>query len=145
MHLFPEANQQDLHDVSTAIAHLIQEEKLPPSQIFLSALEGKNAVMAYWTIHHLVKDYCVNVLHPVGFWDNNPQGEPILPIHAAVVVNNVGALAALLELEAFEGDVQGRQFEALVRMCEQAESDVMGVLIRYLEAKNQLNLLMRPR
>jgi hypothetical protein len=142
MRLLPESHESNLEDVKEAVLHLIQAQKMPPSQIFMAALEGKNAEASYWTIRHLAQDYALNLTNPVGHWDNDPSGEPILPLHAAVVMQNTGALAALLELEAFDGGLEGRPFDLLMRMCQQASQDLMGVLVRYLEAKGELARLL---
>lgn len=144
MRLLKEANEANLNDVKEGIQHLIMEDKIAPSMIFMKALEGQNTEASYWSIKVLLDDYAVNPLHPVGTMNNEEDGDPILAIHASALLGNVGALAALLEADAFTGELEGGDFQLLMKMVQRSEVEgLMGLLIRYVEEKGQLENFMQ--
>lgn len=144
MKLLKEANEANLNDVKEGIQHLITQDKIAPSMIFMKALEGQNAEASYWSIKVLLEDYALHPLHPVGTLNNEENGEPILAIHASALLGNVGALAALLEADAFSGELGDADFQLLMRMVQRSEVEgLMGLLIRYVEKKGELENFMQ--
>ena len=144
MKLLKESNEANLLDVQEGIQHLITEDKIAPSMIFMKALEGQNTEASYWSIKVLIEQFAVDPLHPVGTMNNEENGDPILAIHASALLGNVGALAALLEANAFEGGLEGDQFQLLVRMVQRSEVEgLMGLLIRYVEEQGELEKFMQ--
>ena len=121
---------------------LIQRHGQAPKDLFVHALESQaEPEMNYWTIMALVQDHFVSPTAPVGA---DSAGEPVKPLHAAVLMHNPGALAALLDLKAYEGSVTDRDIQLAARMASQHEDQaLLAILMKHAEAQGALEPFMR--
>ena len=121
---------------------LIQRHGHAPADLFMHGLESQaDAIMNYWTLRILVEEHQVSPLAPVG---TDSAGEPVKPLHAAILMNNAGALAALLFLQAYEGGMDGRDMQLAIRMAHQQENLLLAALImRHAELRGELGTLMK--
>ena len=136
---FSEANREPFAMMAQT---LIQRHGQDPQDLFVHALESQaEPEMNYWTIIALVQNHFVSPTAPVG---TDSAGEPVKPLHAAVLMRNPGALAALLDLKAYEGGVTDRDIQLAARMASQHEDQaLLAMLMKHAEAQGALEPFMR--
>ncbi|MDX1353538.1 MAG: hypothetical protein R3254_11050, partial [Thiomicrorhabdus sp.] len=94
---------------SRIAAGLIRDKGIDPREIFLNVLESQESPeMNYWMTMVLVQEHFVSAQQGVA---KDAAGEEVKPLQAASLMQNVGMVAALLELEAFKGSVTDREFQ----------------------------------
>jgi hypothetical protein len=72
------------------------------------------------------------------------EGETVKPLQAAALLKNVGAVAALLEANAFPGSVTDKEFQLTARIASKQEDQaVLGVMMKYAQAMGHLETFMR--
>ena len=127
---------------ATMVSTLVQRHGQSPRDIFIHALESQaEPEVNYWTILELVQSHFVSPTEAVG---EDAQGEPVKPLHAAVLMQNPGALAALLELKAYEGSVTDRDIQLAARMASQHEDQaLLAILMKHAEQRGALEPFMR--
>ena len=121
---------------------LVQRHGQDPKDLFLHALESQaEPEMNYCTLLELVQNYFVAPPAPVG---EDAEGAPVKPLHAAVLMENPGALAALLELKAYEGSVTDHDIQLAARMASRQEDQaLLAILMKHAEALGALEPFMR--
>lgn len=134
--------QDNREPFAMMVQTLVQRHGQDPKDLFIHALESQaEPEMNYWTIMELVQNYFVSAMAPVG---EDRTGEPVKPLHAAVLMHNPGALAALLDLKAYEGSVTDRDIQLAARMASQHEDQaLLAVLMQHAEAQGALEPFMR--
>lgn len=127
---------------ATMVATLVQRHGQSPRDIFIHALESQTEPeVNYWTILELVQNHFVSPTEAVG---EDAEGEPVKPLHAAVLMQNPGALAALLELKAYEGSITDRDYQLAARMASQHEDQaLLAMLMKHAENLGALEPFMR--
>lgn len=108
----------------------------------MNVLESQEAPeMNYWMTMVLVQEHFVSPQQEVG---KDASGEAVKPLQAACLLQNVGMVAALLELNAFSGSVTDRDFQLSARIASQHEDQgVLALLMKYAQEKNLLEPFMR--
>lgn len=127
---------------ATIVQTLIQKHKLDPNEIFLNVLESQEAPeMNYWMTKVLVQEHFVSAQQEVG---RDAEGAVVKPLQAAALLQNVGMVAALLEMSAFQGGVTDTDLQLTARIASQHEDEgVMGVIMRYAQEVGSLEPFMR--
>lgn len=127
---------------SKSVQVLVQKHQIDPNEIFLNALESQEAAeMNYWMIKVLIQEHFVSAQQSVG---EDAEGETVKPLQAAALLKNVGAVAALLEANAFQGGVTDKEFLLTARIASKQEDQaVLGVMMKYAQAVGHLETLMR--
>jgi hypothetical protein len=135
-------NEDNREHFALMVQALVQRHGQDPKDLFIHALESQaEAEMNYWTIMELVQNYFVSATAAVG---EDAAGEPVKPLHAAVLMKNPGALAALLELKAYEGGVTDKDIQLAARMASQHEDQaLLAILMKYAEQQGALEPFMR--
>ena len=103
-------------------------------RFFLNVLESQEAPeMNYWMTIVLVQEHFVSAQQEVA---KDAVGETVKPLQAACLMQNVGMVAALLELEGFKGDVTDREFQLTARIASSHEDQaVLGLLMKICSRK----------
>ena len=127
---------------SRLVAGLVREKGIDAKEIFLNALESEEAPeMNYWVMKVLMQEHFVSPQMEVA---KDAAGEPVKALQAAALLNNVGAVAALLESGGFSGGVMDRDFQLTARIAaKQEDQAVMGVLMKYAQEIGYLETFMR--
>jgi len=136
---FAECNQRVFADM---VATLVQRHGQDPQDLFIHALESQaEPEMNYWVIMALVQNHSVSATAPIG---EDSAGEPVKPLHAAVLMHNPGALAVLLDLKAYAGGVTDHDIQLAACMASQHEDQaLLAVLMQHAEAQGALEPFMR--
>lgn len=123
-------------------AGLIRDKGIDPREIFLNVLESNEAPeMNYWMTMVLVQEHFVSSQQEVA---KDAAGEVVKPLQAACLLQNVGMVAALLELGGFKGSVTDREFQLTARIASSHEDQaILGVLMKYAQDKDVLEPFMR--
>ncbi|BBN58540.1 hypothetical protein [Hydrogenovibrio marinus] len=121
---------------------LIQKHRLDPNEIFMNVLESQEAPeMNYWMTKVLVQEHFVSPQQEVA---RDAEGEPVKPLQAACLLQNVGMVAALLEMNAFQGGVTDKDFQLAARIASKQEDQaLLGVIMRYAQEVGNLETFMR--
>ncbi|WP_024850131.1 hypothetical protein [Hydrogenovibrio kuenenii] len=121
---------------------LIQKHKLDPNEIFMNVLESQEEPeMNYWMTKVLVQEHFVSPRQEVA---RDAEGEVVKPLQAACLLQNVGMVAALLEMNAFQGGVTDHDLQLAARMASRHEDQaVLGVIMRYAQEVGSLETFMR--
>ncbi|MDX1795384.1 MAG: hypothetical protein R3219_01560 [Hydrogenovibrio sp.] len=121
---------------------LIQKHKLDPNEIFMNVLESREEPeMNYWMTRVLVQEHFVSPQQEVA---RDANGEVVKPLQAACLLQNTGMVAALLELNAFQGGVEGKDLQLAARIASKQEDQaILGVIMRYAQEVGNLELFMR--
>jgi len=127
---------------SKTVQTLIQKHRLDPNEIFMNVLESQEAVeMNYWMMKVLIQEHFVSPQQAVA---KDAAGEPVKPLQAACLLGNVGAVAALLESRAFQGDVCDREYQLAARIASKKEDQgLLGVMMKYAQEVGGLEIFMR--
>ncbi len=127
---------------SKTVQTLIQKHKIDPNEIFMNVLESEEAPeMNYWMLKVLIQEHFVSPQQEVA---KDAAGESVKPLQAACLLNNVGALAALLEANAFQGGVTDREFQLAARIASRQEDQgALGVIMKYAQEVGHLETFMR--
>lgn len=127
---------------SKTVQTLIQKHKIDPNEIFMNVLESQEeAEMNYWMMKVLIQEHFVSPQQEVA---KDQAGESVKPLQAACLLSNVGAAAALLEANAFQGGVTDREFQLAARIAsKQEDQGVLGVLMKYAQEVGNLEPFMR--
>lgn len=127
---------------SKTVQTLIQKHKMDPNEIFMNVLESQEAPeMNYWMMKVLIQEHFVSPQQEVA---KDGEGASVKPLQAACLLGNVGALAALLEANAFQGEVTGHEFQLAARIASKQEDQrVLGVIMKYAQEAGSLELFMR--
>ncbi|WP_029406536.1 hypothetical protein [Thiomicrorhabdus sp. Milos-T2] len=123
-------------------AGLIRDKGIDPREIFLNVLESQEAPeMNYWMTMVLVQEHFVSAQQEVA---KDAAGEVVKPLQAACLMQNVGMVAALLELGGFKGSVTDREYQLTARIASQHEDQaILGLLMKYAQDKDLLEPFMR--
>ncbi len=123
-------------------AGLVRDKGIDPKEIFLNVLESEEAVeMNYWMTKVLAQEHFVPTQQEVA---KDAAGEAVKPLQAACLLNNVGMVAALLELNAFQVILTDREFQLAARIASEQENQaIMGLLIKYAQEVGSLESFMR--
>lgn len=123
-------------------AGLIRDKGIDPREIFLNVLESQEAPeMNYWMTMVLVQEHFVSAQQEVA---KDAAGEVVKPLQAACLMQNVGMVAALLELDSFKGSVTDREFQLTARIASKHEDQaILGLLMKYAQNKDLLEPFMR--
>ncbi|MBN2865869.1 MAG: hypothetical protein JXK16_07670 [Thiotrichales bacterium] len=127
---------------SRIVAGLVRDKSIDPQEIFMNVLESQEAPeMNYWMTLVLTQEHFVSPQREVA---KDAAGEPVKPLQAACILQNIGMVAALLELNAFTGSVTGRDFQLCARIASQHEDQaVLGLLMKYAQDMDALEPFMR--
>jgi hypothetical protein len=127
---------------SKTVQSLIQKYKIQPADIFMNVLESQEAPeMNYWMTKVLVQEHFVSAQKELA---KDEAGESVKPLQAACLLQNVGMVAALLELNAFVGGMADQDFQLAARIASKQEDEaVMGLLMRYAQELGNLEIMMK--
>ena len=127
---------------SRIVAGLVRDKSIDPQEIFMNVLESQEAPeMNYWMTLVLTQEHFVSPQRAIA---KDAAGEAVKPLQAACLMQNLGMLAALLELNAFTGSVTGRDFQLCARIASQHEDQAaLGLLMKYAQEKEALEPFMR--
>ena len=127
---------------SNIVKTMVQRHQSDPKEMLLHAIESEaEPEMNYWMTMVLVQEHFVSARMEVG---KDSAGEPVSALQAACLLQNVGVVAALVELQGFKGSVVEREFLLAAKIASQHEDQaVLGVLMKYAQEKNQLEPFMR--
>ncbi|GKT11364.1 MAG: hypothetical protein ISEC1_P0328 [Thiomicrorhabdus sp.] len=127
---------------SKIVKTLVQKHKTDPKGMLLHAIESEaDPEMNYWMTMVLVQEYFVSAQTEVA---QDAEGEPVKALQAACLLQNVGVVAALLELGGFKGSVTDKEYQLAARIASQHEDQaVLGLLMKYAQEKDQLEPFMR--
>jgi len=127
---------------SATVQTLIQKHKIEPNEIFMNVLESEEAPeMNYWMMKVMIQEHFVSPQQAVA---KDQAGEAVKPLQAACLLGNVGAVAALLEANAFQGGVSDREFQLAARIAsKQEDQGVLGVIMKYAQEVGNLETFMR--
>ena len=123
-------------------AGLIRDKGINPREIFMNVLESNEAPeMNYWMTMVLVQEHFVSSQQEVA---KDAAGEVVKPLQAACLLQNVGMVAALIELGGFKGSVTDREFQLTARIASSHEDQaILGLLMKYAQDKEVLEPFMR--
>jgi len=135
-------NPDNRNSFSNIVKTLVKKHQTEPKEMFLHALESEaEPEMNYWMTKVLVQEYFVSAQMVVG---EDSEGESVKALQAACLLQNVGMVAALLELGGFKGSVTDREYQLAARIASQHEDQaVLGVLMKYAQEKELLEPFMR--
>ena len=121
---------------------LVQKHNTDPKEMFLHAIESEaDPEMNYWMTLVLVQDFFVSPQMEVA---KDAANEPVKALQAACLLQNVGVVAALLELDGFKGSVVDKEYQLAARIASSHEDQaVLGLLMKYAQEKEVLEPFMR--
>ena len=121
---------------------LVQKHNTDPKEMFLHAIESEaDPEMNYWMTLVLVQDFFVSPQMEVA---KDAANEPVKALQAACLLQNVGVVAALLELDGFKGSVVDKEYQLAARIASSHEDQaVLGLLMKYAQEKDELEPFMR--
>lgn len=127
---------------SRIVAGLVRDKSIDASEIFMNVLESQEAPeMNYWMTMVLTQEHFVSPQKEIA---KDAAGESVKPLQAACILQNIGMVAALLELNAFKGSVTDRDYQLCARIASQHEDQaVLGLLMKYAQEKDLLEPFMR--
>ncbi|MEA1990088.1 MAG: hypothetical protein U9N57_12895 [Pseudomonadota bacterium] len=127
---------------SRIVAGLVRDKSIDANEIFLNVLESEEAPeMNYWMTMVLTQEHFVSPQKEVA---KDAAGESVKPLQAACILQNIGMVAALLELDAFKGSVTDRDYQLCARIASQHEDQaVLGLLMKYAQEMDLLEPFMR--
>lgn len=127
---------------SKTVQGLIQKHKIQPADIFMNVLESEEAPeMNYWMTKVLVQEHFVSAQKELA---KDEAGESVKPLQAACLLQNIGMVAALLELNAFTGGFADKDFQLAARIASKHEDEaVMSLLMRYAQELGNLEIMMK--
>lgn len=127
---------------SNIVKTMVQRHQSDPKEMLLHAIESEaEPEMNYWMTMVLVQEHFVSARMEVG---KDSAGEPVSALQAACLLQNVGVVAALVELQGFKGSVVEREFLLAAKIASQHEDQaVLGVLMKYAQEKDLLEPFMR--
>ena len=127
---------------SKIVKTMVSQHQTDPKEMLLHAIESEaEPEMNYWMTMVLVQEHFVSARTVVG---NDSAGAPVSALQAACLLQNVGVVAALVELEGFKGSVVEKEFQLAARIASQHEDQaVLGVLMKYAQEKELLEPFMR--
>lgn len=127
---------------STTVNTLIAEHNLAPDEIFMNVLESQeNPDMNYWMTRVLVEEHHVLPEQEIG---KDAAGESVKPLQAACLLKNPGMVAALLELNAFQGSLTDREFQLTARIATKQEDQIiLGIIMHYAQEMGHLDMFMK--
>ncbi len=127
---------------SKMVQTLIQKHKIQPVDIFMNVLESQEAPeMNYWMTKVLVQEHFVSAQKEIA---KDEADESVKPLQAACLLQNVGMVAALLELNAFTGGMADKDFQLAARISSKHEDEaLMGLLMRYAQELGNLEIMMK--
>mgnify|MGYP000032380155 CR=1 FL=1 len=135
-------NLDNKDSFSQIVKTLVQKHKTDPKEMFMHALESEaDPEMNYWMTMVLVQEYFVSAQLEVA---KDAAGEPVKALQAASLLQNVGVVAALLELGGFKGSVTDKEFQLAARIASSHEDQaVLGLLMKYAQDNDVLEPFMR--
>ncbi|HHT00982.1 MAG TPA: hypothetical protein ENK73_09045 [Thiomicrospira sp.] len=127
---------------SRIVAGLVRDKGIDANEIFMNVLESQEAPeMNYWMTMVLTQEHFVSSQKEVA---KDAAGESVKPLQAACILQNIGMVAALLELKAFKGSVTDRDFQLCARIASQHEDQaVLGLLMKFAQEMDLLEPFMR--
>jgi len=127
---------------SKTVQTLIQKHKIQPADIFMNVLESQEAPeMNYWMTKVLVQEHFVSAQKELA---KDEAGESVKPLQAACLLQNIGMVAALLELNAFVGGMADNDFQLAARIASKHEDEaIMSLLMRYAQELGNLEIMMK--
>ncbi len=136
---FDEKNRESF---SKIVKTMVQRHQTDPKEMLLHAIESEaEPEMNYWMTRVLVQEHFVSPRLEVG---KDSAGEPVSALQAACLLQNVGVVAALVELGGFKGSVVEKEFQLAARIASKHEDQaVLGVLMKYAQEKDLLEPFMR--
>lgn len=134
--------EKNRESFSKIVKTMVQKHQTDPKEMFFHALESEaEPEMNYWMTMVLVQEHFVSPKMEVG---KDAAGESVSALQAACLLQNVGVVAALVELGGFEGSVVGKDFQLAARIASQHEDQaVLGVLMKYAQERDLLEPFMR--
>ncbi len=135
-------NPDSRDSFSKIVQTLVQKHKTDPNEMFMHALESEaEPEMNYWMTKVLVQEYFVSAQMVVG---KDSEGKLVKALQAACLLQNVGVVAALLELGGFKGSVTDKEYQLAARIASKHEDQaVLGLLMKYAQEKDLLEPFMR--
>ncbi|MEA1989059.1 MAG: hypothetical protein U9N57_07635 [Pseudomonadota bacterium] len=135
-------NLENRDSFSQIVKTLVQKHNTDPKEMFMHALESEaDPEMNYWMTMVLVQEYFVSAQLEVA---KDAAGEPVKALQAASLLQNVGVVAALLELGGFKGSVTDREYQLAARIASSHEDQaILGLLMKYAQDKDVLEPFMR--
>ncbi len=135
-------NPDSRDSFSNIVKTLVQQHKADPNEMFMHALESEaEPEMNYWMTKVLVQEYFVSPQMVVG---KDSEGTPVKALQAACLLQNVGVVAALLELGGFKGSVMDKEYQLAARIASKHEDQaVLALLMKYAQEKELLEPFMR--
>lgn len=136
---FDEKNRDSF---SSIVKTLIHRHQTDPKEMFIHALESEaDPEMNYWMAKVLVQEHFVSANLEVA---KDAAGQPVKALQAACLLQNVGMVAALLELGGFKGSVTEQEFQLAARIASKHEDQaVLGLLMKFAQGKDLLEPFMR--
>jgi len=135
-------DEKNRDSFSKIVQTLVQKHQNDPKEMLIHALESEaEPEMNYWMTKVLVQEHFVSAQLEVA---KDAAGEPVKALQAACLLQNVGVVAALLELGGFKGAVTDREFQLAARIASSHEDQaVLGLLMKYAQEKDALEPFMR--
>jgi len=135
-------NPDNRDSFSKIVETLVQKHQTDPQEMFMHAIESEaDPEMNYWMTMVLVQNHSVSSQMEVG---KDAAGESVKALQAACLLQNVGVVAALLELDGFKGSVTDKEYQLAARIASQHEDQaVLGLLMKYAQEKDLLEPFMR--
>lgn len=135
-------DEKNRDSFSQIVKTLVQKHQTDPKEMFVHALESEaEPEMNYWMSLVLIQEYFVSPQLEVA---KDAAGEPVKALQAACLLQNVGAVAALLEVDGFKGSVTDREYQLAARIASSHEDQaVLGLLMKYAQEKDALEPFMR--
>ncbi len=120
---------------------LLSDEGISAADVFFHALESEaDAQMNYWVVRLLIEQKLVSPCNEVS---KDSAGMAVMPIHAACLLHNIGALAAMLDLCAYDGSPLGKEFGAALRICQRQGFDQgAGLMMAHAQQQGVLDALL---
>ena len=112
---------------SKIVKTLVQKHKTDPKEMLMHAIESEaDSEMNYWMTLELVQEYFVWAQTVVA---HAAAGERVKALQAAWLLQNVGVVAALLELGDFKGSVTDKEYQLAARIASQHEDQAVLCLL----------------
>ncbi|AHF00416.1 hypothetical protein THIAE_00445 [Thiomicrospira aerophila AL3] len=126
---------------SLLVGKLLSEEGIKAEDVFFHALESEaDAQMNYWVVRLLIERKAVDPLLAIS---QDAVGAAVKPLHAACLLHNIGALAALLDIKAYEASPLGKDYLAALRICQKQGFDQgAGLMMAHAKKLDFLDALL---
>jgi hypothetical protein len=127
---------------SKIVKTLVVQHHSDPKEMLLHAIESQaDVAMNYWMTLVLVQEHFVSPQHVVA---KDAAGEPVKALQAACLLQNIGVVAALLELKGYSGSVTDKEYQLTARMASKQEDQVvLGLLMKCAQEQDALEPFMR--